>query len=143
MNQISPLQKARAAYAPKLPPALAHGAMVRVIEGAPTTAVADVEKWVGTWIQPNLYQIISGKHYVAQTHVSIDFDIIKVRFTKGQVNTEIPVVMSPIDFFPDLEPPVTDNFDWLTIAILLALSIGGIIVTRIIKNEIRKSGGKV
>ena len=106
-------------------------------------AVADVEKWVGTWIQPNLYQIISGKHYVAQTHVSIDFDIIKVRFTKGQVNTEIPVVMSPIDFFPDLEPPVTDNFDWLTIAILLALSIGGIIVTRIIKNEIRKSGGKV
>ena len=44
MNQISPLQKARAAYAPKLPPALAHGAMVRVIEGAPTTAVADVEK---------------------------------------------------------------------------------------------------
>lgn len=44
MTQISPLQKARAAYAPKLPPALAHGAMVRVIEGAPTTAVADVEK---------------------------------------------------------------------------------------------------
>ena len=44
MNQISPLQKARAAYAPKLPPALAHGAMVRVIEGAPTTAVADLEK---------------------------------------------------------------------------------------------------
>jgi len=41
---ISPLQKARAAYAPKLPPALAKGANVKVNEGAPTTAVADVEK---------------------------------------------------------------------------------------------------
>ncbi|MBS1371019.1 MAG: diphosphate--fructose-6-phosphate 1-phosphotransferase [Lentisphaeria bacterium] len=41
---ISPLQKARAAYAPKLPPALARGAKVKVNEGAPTTAVADVEK---------------------------------------------------------------------------------------------------
>ncbi len=41
---ISPLQKARAAYAPKLPPALAKGANVKVKEGAPTTAVADVEK---------------------------------------------------------------------------------------------------
>ena len=41
---ISPLQKARAAYAPKLPPALANGALVKVTEGAPTTAVADVEK---------------------------------------------------------------------------------------------------
>ena len=33
---ISPLQKARAAYAPKLPPALANGALVKVTEGAPT-----------------------------------------------------------------------------------------------------------
>ena len=41
---ISPLQKARAAYAPKLPPALAKGAKVKVHEGAPTTAVADVDK---------------------------------------------------------------------------------------------------
>ena len=41
---ISPLQKARAAYAPKLPPALAGGANVKVNEGVPTTAVADVEK---------------------------------------------------------------------------------------------------
>ena len=44
MNEISPLQKARAAYAPKLPVALRKGAAVKVSEGAPTTAVADVEK---------------------------------------------------------------------------------------------------
>ncbi len=44
MKEISPLQKARAAYSPKLPPALRNGAAVKVCEGAPTTAVADVEK---------------------------------------------------------------------------------------------------
>ncbi|MBQ4106439.1 MAG: diphosphate--fructose-6-phosphate 1-phosphotransferase [Lentisphaeria bacterium] len=41
---ISALQKARASYAPKLPVALRNGAAVKVVEGAPTTAVADVEK---------------------------------------------------------------------------------------------------
>ena len=41
---ISPLQKARAAYAPKLPPALAKGANARAVEGKPTSAAGDVEK---------------------------------------------------------------------------------------------------
>ena len=41
---ISALQKARAAYQPKLPVALRNGAAVKVCEGGPTTAVADVEK---------------------------------------------------------------------------------------------------
>ncbi len=41
---ISALQKARAAYQPKLPYALEKGANVRVAEGAPTTSVADCEK---------------------------------------------------------------------------------------------------
>ncbi|MBE6398593.1 MAG: diphosphate--fructose-6-phosphate 1-phosphotransferase [Lentisphaerae bacterium] len=44
MNKISPLQQARAAYAPKLPAALQNGAAVCVQEGGATTAVADVEK---------------------------------------------------------------------------------------------------
>ncbi len=44
MSKISPLQQARAAYAPKLPAALANGAAVCVNEGGATTAVADVEK---------------------------------------------------------------------------------------------------
>ncbi len=43
MSRISPLQKARAAYQPKLPAALAAGARVKVLEGEPTAAVADVE----------------------------------------------------------------------------------------------------
>ena len=44
MSKISPLQQARAAYAPKLPAALQNGAAVCVQEGGATTAVADVEK---------------------------------------------------------------------------------------------------
>lgn len=101
-------------------------------------AVAEVEEWTPTSLQPNMYRQVSGKHYVAKTHVSIDFDIIKVRFTKGTVNTEIPVVSTPIDFFPDLEPPVTDYFPWLTIVILMACSIAGVIITTIIERNIEK-----
>jgi pyrophosphate--fructose-6-phosphate 1-phosphotransferase len=41
MTQISALQKARAAYEPKLPPALENGANAKLVEGAPTSAVAD------------------------------------------------------------------------------------------------------
>ena len=44
MNRISALQKARAAYQPKLPPAFANGAMVKVIEGGKTSCVADADK---------------------------------------------------------------------------------------------------
>ncbi len=42
--KISALQQARAAYAPKLPPALAKGANVKAVAGSPTTAAGDVEK---------------------------------------------------------------------------------------------------
>jgi pyrophosphate--fructose-6-phosphate 1-phosphotransferase len=41
---ISVLQKARAAYKPKLPPALKNGAIVEIKEGAPTTSEADSDK---------------------------------------------------------------------------------------------------
>ncbi len=44
MSQISALQKARAAYAPKLPAALQNGAAVVVTEGAATQSVADCDK---------------------------------------------------------------------------------------------------
>ena len=44
MKVISPLQKVRAAYAPKLPPALRKGANVAVTAGEPTTAADNVEQ---------------------------------------------------------------------------------------------------
>jgi pyrophosphate--fructose-6-phosphate 1-phosphotransferase len=41
-TDVSPLQKARSAYSPKLPSALAeHGAAVRAVEGTPTESIAD------------------------------------------------------------------------------------------------------
>ncbi len=40
---VSALQKARYAYSPKLPPALAEGAVIEIEEGAATTSVADQE----------------------------------------------------------------------------------------------------
>ncbi len=43
-KEISALQKARAAYKPKLPPALQAGAHTKVIEGEKTTSVADQDK---------------------------------------------------------------------------------------------------
>lgn len=42
--EISVLQKARAAYEAKLPPALRNGANVKLEEGAPTSAIADAPK---------------------------------------------------------------------------------------------------
>ncbi len=44
MTRISALQKARAAYQPKLPPALSNGANITTREGAATTSVADSER---------------------------------------------------------------------------------------------------
>ena len=44
MTRISALQKARAAYQPKLPPPLKNGANILACEGAATTSVADSEK---------------------------------------------------------------------------------------------------
>lgn len=85
--------------------------------------------------------------YIFQETVNLDFDIIDVSFTDDQLKTTVIAVISdPIDVIPEPTPPIgmEDNVPWLTIALLLAVSIGGMVVTRIIKNEIRKAqGGKV
>ena len=81
--------------------------------------------------------------------INLGFDIISLGFQTDKGLTIVPVVSDPINVIPDLEPggdilDDTNGVPWLTIAILLAVSIGGMVVTRIIKNEIRKAqGGKV
>lgn len=42
--------------------------------------------------------------YFAQEYVYLNFDIIDLTFTKNDVSTVIPVVMSPIDIVPDITP---------------------------------------
>lgn len=53
------------------------------------------------------YEVIDTNAYFAQTWVQLDFDIIDLTFTKDNVETVIPVIMSPIDIVPDLNPPVS------------------------------------
>ncbi len=46
--------------------------------------------------------------YTAQETVYLDFDIISLTYTKDNVETVIPVVMSPMDIAGDLTPPLKD-----------------------------------
>lgn len=53
------------------------------------------------------YKVLDTNAYFAQTWVQLDFDIIDLTFTKDNVETVIPVVMSPMDIVPDIDPPVS------------------------------------
>lgn len=78
--------------------------------------------------------------FMAQMTVNLDFDIIDVTCSKGEVNTVIPCIMSPIDFVPPLTPPVitTPDFlyqDWWKYALtatvaLVAVTIGATFVEK-------------
>lgn len=59
----------------------------------------------------------SNAYFMQQT-VNLDFDVIDVTFTKGNVSTVIPVVAAPVDNIPDGTPPVyteddKPDMDWL------------------------------
>ena len=53
----------------------------------------------------------------------------------------IAVIADPIDVIPEPTPPIgmEDEVPWLTIVLLLAVSIGGIVVTRIVKHYAKKT----
>ena len=76
--------------------------------------------------------------------VDLGFDIISLGFQTDKGLTIVPVVSDPINVIPDLEPgdEILDNTNgvpWITIAIILAVSVGGIVVTRIIKRYAKKT----
>ena len=76
--------------------------------------------------------------------VDLGFDIISLGFQTDKGLTIVPVVSDPINVIPDLEPgdDILDNTNgvpWLTIVLLLAVSIGGIVVTRIVKHYAKKT----
>ena len=64
-----------------------------------------------------------------QMWVQLDFDIIDLTFTKDDVDTVIPAVMSPTDIAADGSPSVItngdDDFDWKT---LLGIILGAILL---------------
>ena len=63
--------------------------------------------------------------YLCQMWVQLDFDIIDLTFTKDNVDTIIPVVMSPMDIAADGTPPLITTKDglswWQILLAVLAL----------------------
>ena len=63
--------------------------------------------------------------YLCQMWVQMDFDIIDLTFTKDNVDTIIPVVMSPMDIAADGTPPLVTTKDglswWQILLAVLAL----------------------
>ena len=76
--------------------------------------------------------------------VDLGFDIISLGFQTDKGLTIVPVVSDPINVIPDLEPgdEILDNtygVPWLTVAIILAVSLGGIIICQIIRRNVKKT----
>lgn len=90
----------------------------------------------------NWYELDEDPYcYIFQETVNLDFDIIDVSFTNDELKTTvIAVIADPIDVIPEPTPPIgmEDEVPWLTIVLLLAVSIGGIVVTRIVKHYAKK-----
>lgn len=59
----------------------------------------------------NLPKQVDSNAYFFQETVNLDFDIIDVTFSNGEVNTVIPVAMSPIDIIPNATPPLITHRD--------------------------------
>ena len=70
----------------------------------------------GVWFNDEYYweQVDTNAYFFSET-VYLNFDVIDVTFKKGEVKTVIPVVMTPIDIFPESTPPIdttTDKPEW-------------------------------
>lgn len=96
------------------------------------------------WVKHTETWPIIDDEKASARYVTIDlgFDIISLGFKSEKGLTIIPVVSDPINIIPDLEPgkEILDNNNgvpWMTVAIILAVSVGGIAITRIIKKNVK------
>lgn len=91
-----------------------------------------------------------------QTNVYLDFDIIQLEYQKGESLIVIPVVMSPVDIFPQQPPPVYVTSDikydfWKYALLITAILIVFYIIYRIVAKykanidieQTLNSGGKI
>lgn len=60
------------------------------------------------------YDFVDSNAYFMQMWVQLDFDIIDLTFTKDNVDTVIPVIMSPMVIAADGAPPVITTKNYLT-----------------------------
>lgn len=101
---------------------------------------ADKQAWVrytGNGIGPMFDEEASARYAT----VDLGFDIISLGFHTDKGLTIVPVVSDPINVVPDLEPgdDILDNTNgipWLTIVLILAVSVGGVAITRIIRRVV-------
>ena len=101
---------------------------------------ADKQAWVrytGNGIGPMFDEEASARYAT----VDLGFDIISLGFHTDKGLTIVPVVSDPINVIPDLEPgdDILDNTNgipWLTIVLILAVSVGGVAITRIIRRVV-------
>lgn len=72
--------------------------------------------------------------YLCQMWVQLDFDIIDLTFTKDNVDTVIPVIMSPMDIAADATPPLVTEKDKPNIlAIIFGIIIALLIIWLLLK----------
>lgn len=80
--------------------------------------------------------------YFFQETVNLDFDIIDVTFSNGEVDTVIPVAMNPIDVVPAATPPVHTTSDvhasWWAYVILV---VGEVLILWLLQILLRKLCG--
>lgn len=80
--------------------------------------VAEYARGEGDWtiLGTNFgYEFVDSNAYLCQMWVQLDFDIIDLTFTKDDVATVIPVVMSPMDLAADGDFPVIttkNDLEW-------------------------------
>lgn len=80
--------------------------------------VAEYARGEGDWtiLGTNFgYEFVDSNAYLCQMWVQLDFDIIDLTFTKDNVATVIPVVMSPMDLAADGDFPVIttkNDLEW-------------------------------
>ena len=98
---ISALQKARSSYAPKLPAALRAGAAVKVVEGAPTAAVADVERIRGLFPATFGSPVLTFEAAAKETRPAVNVGVI---LSGGQAPGGHNVIAGLFDGIRSLNP---------------------------------------
>lgn len=76
------------------------------------------------------YENADTNAFVMQQWVQLDFDIIDLTFTKDNVETVIPVIMSPMDIAADGDHPIetTPDVNWLALILGLIIFIAVLIL---------------
>lgn len=97
-------------------------------ESQEASLLQETKNWLGI---EQWEQIDTNAYFFKQT-VNLDFDVIDVTFSNGDVETVIPVVANPIDVIPDATPPIITNSDeessWIKLVKLIIALIFLVII---------------